>query len=836
MVVICETPYTNEKYGEHFAIFPYELSDFQKYAIEAIVDGHHVLVTAPTGSGKTLPAEFALQYFVSQGKKVIYCSPIKALSNQKCYEFIKKYPSVSFGICTGDVKSNPDAQVIIMTTEILMNRLFKGNDINNSNLDFNIDIENELGCVVFDECHYINDPGRGNVWERSIMTLPYQVQMVMLSATIDNPTGFACWCENVSKKKMNQLMNQIDNIPEKLVYLASTSKRIVPLSHYTFLTTTESIFKGMKDKALEQQIRGSTNKLLLLQDEKGNFKDVTVNEINKLKKIFETKQVFMKRKHVLNSLALHLRDQDMLPAICFVFSRKNVELCASEITVPLLEDDSKVRYNVERECEQILRKLPNFHEYLNLPEYIQLVGLLEKGIGIHHSGMIPILREIVELMISKKYIKILFATDSFAIGLDCPIRTTIFTSLMKFDGVDQRYLLPHEYTQAAGRAGRRGLDTIGYVVHCNNLFNNPTMNEYKTILCGKPQQLKSKYSISYSLMLNLLKKGQTSDFHLFSENSMMQNEITQSVQAQRELIQKNDIDLDKKWINIGLLKTPYSVCLEWLSHDKESRQSVNKKKKNAEREKGLIEDVYSTLKQDVTYAQQYLNMLDARNTEYNRLASMETYVNDQTVRLRDLLDEKGFVESVAGQTTLTLLGKYASCVAEIHPLIISEFMVNATMFADYSVNQLIGLFSCFTDIRVNEDFRQSVPNSDDSFLTKQIYLLRNLYLQYESLEIKYNTNERTNVDHSLCYDIIDLAIDWCNCTTESECRLFIQSKLSQKSISTGEFNKALLKIVTISKEIGKICEEYGHIDLLHKLSKVEALTMKYVATAQSLYL
>jgi len=323
--------------------------------------------------------------------------------------------------------------------------------------------------------------------------LPPHVQMVMLSATIDNPEGFAKWCERGSVTKE--------------VWLASTNHRVVPLSHYGFLTTTEAIFKSVKNKDLEKQIREKTNTLIPLQAHNGKFQDDGYRDMSKMLDLFEHHHVDMKRKHVLNQLSLFLRDRDMLPAIAFVFSRKHVELCAADLTVPLLEDDSKVSYIVKRECDQIIRKLPNYQEYLDLPEYNRLIGLLEKGIGIHHSGMIPILREIVELMISKKYIKLLFATESFAIGLDCPIRTAIFTSLTKFDGHNERFLMAHEYTQMAGRAGRRGIDTIGHVVHCNNLFKIPTITDYKTILGGVPQKLVSKYHISYGLILNLLKSG-----------------------------------------------------------------------------------------------------------------------------------------------------------------------------------------------------------------------------------------------------------------------------------------------------------------------------------------
>ena len=197
MVFLCNHLYENENYNQYFDNYSFELSDFQKHAIEAIVSGNHILITAHTGSGKTLPAEFAIEYFTKLNKKVIYTSPIKALSNQKFYEFSKKYPELSIGILTGDIKFNPDAQVLIMTTEILQNNLYKKLQKNTitSNLHFNMDIDNELACVVFDEIHYINDVDRGKVWEETILLLPKQVQMVMLSATIDKPENFANWCE-----------------------------------------------------------------------------------------------------------------------------------------------------------------------------------------------------------------------------------------------------------------------------------------------------------------------------------------------------------------------------------------------------------------------------------------------------------------------------------------------------------------------------------------------------------------------------------------------------------------------------------------------------------------
>lgn len=205
MVIVCNDVFDdNKNYNEYFNYFNnFELSDFQKWAIKSIVDNDHILITAHTGSGKTLPAEFAIQYYVKQGKKVIYTAPIKALSNTKLYDLRNKYPHISFGIITGDITDNPDADVLIMTTEILPhtlnNRKLKEKTNIDIKLNFEIDIDTELAAVVFDEIHYINDPERGNVWEQAILLLPPHIQLIMLSATIDKPEIFAQWIENKKK-------------------------------------------------------------------------------------------------------------------------------------------------------------------------------------------------------------------------------------------------------------------------------------------------------------------------------------------------------------------------------------------------------------------------------------------------------------------------------------------------------------------------------------------------------------------------------------------------------------------------------------------------------------
>ena len=862
MVFICSEPYPlNSKYEKYFELYSYPLSDFQKWAIHAIVEGQHVLITAHTGSGKTLPAEFAITHFVGQGQKVIYTSPIKALSNQKYYEFTKKYPHISFGLMTGDIKTNPDADVVIMTTEILVN----------------LQISFPM-CVVFDEVHYINDANRGQVWEKAILSLPPHVQMVMLSATIDQPERFAKWCER----------GQDPASPDyKQVYLASTHHRVVPLSHYGYLTTVESIFKGMKKvDTLEKEIRTSTNKLILLQNATGDFQESGYRTIVKMRKMFEQKQVYMKRKHVLNSLALHLRDHEMLPAIGFVFSRRNVELCAHEITVPLLEDDSKVPYIVARECEQIIRKLPNFQEYLGLPEYRNLVGLLEKGIGIHHSGMIPILREIVELMISKKYIKLLFATESFAIGLDCPIKTAIFTGISKFDGSQERTLLPHEYTQMAGRAGRRGIDTVGHVIHCNNLFDPLFLNDYKELLGGVPQKLVSKFRIDYSLVLNsllssnndsivadtlivesvfslvtdspkspkstdkvdpvVLTKSTDQDKSIsqvidFVNRSMMFGEISKSIESQRKCLNKLESEILEKEskfqesCKLSSSKLNKEKCLKYLDLESKLKTSVNKKRKDVEREMESIRDESKNWLNEIQSVKSILELEENRESEKYQLTYLENYIRSNIEKVLDILLAKGFIQDIDSRQTLTILGKLAINIREIHPLIMPKVIESTHFFQDFSPKQLIGFLSTLVDIKVPNDLKSSIPITDDSFIKTQVNKMAILYQEFQDSESRCGLQTGLDYDDALQYDIIDLVMQWCDCINEQSCKLFIQERLLDKEISTGDFTKAMLKISAISKELTTIAETNGEIEFLAKLAQIDGMILKYIAANQSLY-
>ena len=828
MVKICPTNYPAENeqmYSSHFEKYPFPLSSFQKFAIESIVTGNHVLVTAHTGSGKTLPAEFAIEHFKSIGKKVIYTSPIKALSNQKFYEFTNKFPHISFGILTGDIKSNPEADVLIMTTEILLNALYaKLRKTQTTGIaTFEMDFENELGCVIFDEIHYINDLDRGKVWEETIIKLPRHIQMVMLSATLDSPEKFANWCETRGD----------DTTHDKIVYLATTYERVVPLTHYSFITCTQGLFKVLKDKETEKEIMKITNKLHVIQNNQTEFNEGNYQIIHKTLQLFQDKNHHVKRQHVLNSVSKYMVEHSMLPAICFVLSRKALEKCAHEITTPLLEDDSKVPYIVRRECEQIIRKLPNFEEYIHLPEYNSMVSLFEKGIAIHHAGVMPILREMVELLFAKGYIKLLFATETFAVGINMPTKTVLFTDVNKFDGNGMRPLMSHEYTQMAGRAGRRGIDTVGHVIHLNNLFKDATSFSMKIMMKGKPQKLVSKFKISFNLMLNLVDIGET-DYTAYVSKSMTQNVIDDMVNGFSEVLLTLRRSMDNMMRSISECHINVEDIKTYIKLKNDRHMYVNKRRKEADKKIQMLELLYNNIKNDEKIVAKYIHLEREIIDRENAIIDIMNSNSNGVKSVMRFLEKHDFVVQSDELYELTVKGRVATHIKEVHCLVFGE-LLSRKYFSEAAITskELAAIFSCFTNVSVSEEKRSIVPESEVQWIKNSAVYIYQLYQQYSDDETINRLD--TGTDYNIQFDILDYVLKWCDCKSESECKLLLQDLLVTKEIFLGEFVKALLKINNIAAEMEKVAELMSDLELLSKLREIPNLTLKYVATNQSLY-
>jgi len=825
MVKVCSYNYPKEReedYKEYYEKYPYELHDFQKWAIEGIVTGNHVLITAPTGTGKTMPGEFALNFFHSKGKRTIYTTPLKALSNEKFYSFTQKYPHLSVGLITGDIKTNPDANVLIMTTEILLNKLYQTksttNNINSS-VSFEMDIQTELGCVVFDEIHFLNDENRGHVWEQTIMMLPRHVQMVGLSATLDDPEKFAYWLET---------RGDIVTKDSKQVFLTKKLVRAVPLIHYSFISVHNGINKAIKDKAVQEEIRNATNKPFVIQDEKGVFNDTQYQSTTKMLKLFEKHEIRVKRQHVLNKVTEYLVQQEMLPALCYVFSRKQLEKCAEELTTNLLEFDSKVPYIVDRECEQIIRKLPNYQEYLHLPEYVNMVKLLRKGVGIHHAGLMPILREMVEMLFARGFIKILFCTETMSVGINLPVKTCIFTDINKFNGEINRTLYGHEYTQAGGRAGRLGLDKVGHVIHLNNLFRNVDYTSYKTMMNGKPQKLTSKFKISYNLLLNLLDIGDT-NLVSFASRSMTTGDIDAQLKTTYYKMTELQTEIDNATRHSTNLRTPIHILRDYINIWNNSEMFSNKKKKETERVARQMEEDYKFLKQDIISYKKVGDKEKEMEALQKEMDQLNSYFHSGVEKVLYFLTEEEFIEN---QTALTLKGRIAAQLRETHCLIFANLLYTNKL-DQFSSKQLVALFSCFTNIAVQEDLKALIPRTDDKDVKKMVLLITDAYNSYQDAELKRNIV--SGMEYTIHYDLLEYVDEWCNADNVESCKFLLQKIGTEKEIFLGEFVKALLKINNISCEMEKIAEMTGNVAFLSKLKEIPGMTLKYVVTNQSLY-
>ena len=811
-------------------LWPFELSPFQKNAIAGLLNNKHVLVSAHTGSGKTLPAEFTIKHFVSKGKRVIYTSPLKALTNQKYHDLTLLFPDISFGLLTGDNKFNPEAQVLLMTQEILRNTLFQqqlfndsgalSNDESNIKTDiltFEMDIENELGAVIMDEAHFIVDKGRGIVWEETLMMLPNHIQLCLLTATLAKPERF---CKLIEGR----------GGPE--VWVCPTKKRVVPLTHTALLTMPESNFKTMKssDKIKHED---NFNKFVTLKTADGQYMEKNYHSLQKTLNYLDLKRIRVNQTFVLNQAIKLLKEQNTLPAIIFIFSRKKVNQMASKIQIPLFEEDSKIPSIIEKECESMLRKkLTNYKEYLLLPEYRFIIGLLRKGIAIHHAGILKEFREMIEMLFGKKYIKVLLATETFAMGINMPAKASVFTSVQKFDGKNFRTILPWEYIQMAGRAGRRGIDDKGLVLILLNLCNRDPLSstEMCHMLTGDPQSMESRFVIHSNLLLRLISVGNM-DFKAFIGKSMMNEDIENQKKEVLNKLSNLKIKQEKKPFyrtDIDNLKQLYTLNqhIEMLS---------GKKKKKRLREISNLEGTTKFIKEDY---QKYLDTVQLeKDSVYfkKRLQSIESFIDDEiNIQIKMLIDTQFVYKTEEDILSLTEKGKIAVTLQELAPLPFAEIIENGTL-NDLDTKEIIAVLSCFTNMHLSDEMTVHAIASINinAKVREAITTVKKTYNKYFDILIEQKLGIVDN--YEMHYNMVELAYKWCDANDNASCMSII-NQAKTYDISLGDFVKAILKINNIIQELEKAATISENISLIEKIREIPVLTLKSCITNQSLYL
>ncbi|HNV86724.1 MAG TPA: DEAD/DEAH box helicase [Candidatus Omnitrophota bacterium] len=424
---------------------------FQQKAIDIINREKSLIVSAPTGAGKTLIAEYAIEQALAKREKAIYTAPIKALSNQKFRDFHQRYGD-EIGILTGDVSINPHAPILIMTTEIYRNTLFE-----------NPERLKKTAWVIFDEVHYLDDWERGTVWEEAIMFSPLEIQLLCLSATVPNLEEFARWIQTVHKREIE---------------IVSETHRPVPLRNF-------------------YQCQGG-----LFPDPHALKKEGYLGRENWTASGRERRQrlYWRARPNRLEPLIRTLSREEKLPAIYFTFGRRRTETLAWELSdfdflnpqeksaVTELTQDLYDRYNLTRE------RSAN-----------EMLSLIERGIAFHHAGMLPTLKEVIERLFTSRLIKLIFTTETFALGINMPARSVIFDELRKFYGTHFANLRTRDFYQMAGRAGRRGMDREGFVYVRVNPHDIP-YPEVMRIIYGKHEPVISQFNATYATVLNLFRR------------------------------------------------------------------------------------------------------------------------------------------------------------------------------------------------------------------------------------------------------------------------------------------------------------------------------------------
>ena len=507
----------------------YEPDPFQKHAILDIHAGDHVFVTAKTGSGKTFVGEYMISRALAKGQRVFYTTPIKSLSNQKYHDLKKLFPTATVGILTGDIKVCPDAQIVVMTAEILRNLFYKrGTATESVGLTATVSLEGVAG-IIMDETHYIQDPDRGHVWEETMILCPRFVtvggvettaplQLVLLSATMPSAASLAGW---------------LGNLHQLRVCLLNTTYRVVPLEHAVLRESPHgslevSVFlnavnqwspdaytgwlrdrEATADAADEHKKRVAASKGGAGGGSTGRATGGTHTGAYWSRaehdKDHDAKSAALRasKVRVLSPIArlrrtiAWLQETNNLPALFFMFSRKECERLADQMEGSFLDSSETaavthiVDFHLSRH-RTALEKSPQFH---------QIRSLLQRGVAFHHSGLMPLLKEIVEIVYTRGLVRLLFATETFAVGLNMPTKTVVFLDLSKFsDGGEKRLLRPDEYIQMAGRAGRRGKDTRGLVLY-EPLREPVTALELRSIVSGSLPALESRMRFHYEFIL-----------------------------------------------------------------------------------------------------------------------------------------------------------------------------------------------------------------------------------------------------------------------------------------------------------------------------------------------
>jgi superfamily II RNA helicase len=793
-------------------VHPYPLDPWQQHGVAAIHRGEHVLVTANTGAGKTTIMEYQIAYCLAKNERAFVLAPIKPLSNQKWRDLRDQlkdlFPTKTVGLLTGDIKLMPEADVVVMTTEIFRNLLFKESTSTASVGTAGHLTMERLGAVIFDEVHYINDPDRGHVWEESLILMPDPIRVVMLSATMENPITFANWFGTIHRQP---------------VTLLQTSHRVVPLVHgicvpedprffIPYKTGDEAPFQMavyydyLKGKQAEADGADAWKKRVAAAQAAGESAGGLSGKVKV--------HAF---PHVLNKAVEQLRDRKLLPALIFSFSRKKCEEYAGLVSQGLVTgaEAAAIRH-------QIGFHLAPYRAILEpIPQYHQIVRLLERGIAFHHSGMLPLLKEIVELLFTRGFIKTLFCTETFSVGLNMPTRTVVFTELMKPTEHGFRALKQGEYAQMAGRAGRRGKDTEGLVLYLPS--RDPLApEELRGVLCGGLTPLRSRMAFHYDFMLKALHKGVE-----WSRVLLSNSYGTHQRKARKAAVDAEIAKVEAQLAAIPLTEEHRKLAAEKATLDHEvatTRRGAHKRATEALAAWTAANPTWATTQKMLESEKGLVRKLEDWTSQ------AEGYAAENDVRrfepVLESLVYSGYATNTEGVYALTPLGVLATECNEANPLLLS-YLYDSEQLKGARLEEIVCVLASFLVDR--EAFEKSRRLEGPSAL-----VLDTLHLLGQWTQEGIAADDYYRVSSPQDY--------WCTAPFWVE---IIDHWLQGKSaaeicgrfgLMEGNFIKGVLKVNNIVREWKALATVRADVDMLATLDGVEPRLLHGIAVPESLYM
>jgi len=752
--------------------FPFELDPFQIDACHALENGKGVLVAAPTGAGKTIIGEFAVDLVINSGGKCFYTTPIKALSNQKFTELCAKYGESKIGLLTGDTSINSEAQIVIMTTEVLRNMIYS----NSKTID-------ELKYVVMDEVHYLADKFRGAVWEEILIHLSDAVQIISLSATVSNAEEFGEWLQTV-RGETEIIVSEI---------------RPVPLyQHVLFGNRLLDLFGE------NQKLNSELTRL-----ERDSYRQVRGNWRDKPKG----------PKPLMRSEVIEKLDREgLLPAITFIFSRNNCDAAVRQcLAAGIKLTDTDERKIIRSVISKNMKNLAE--EDLVVLGYYEWADALERGIAAHHAGLLPAFKVTVEELFQQGLVKAVFATETLALGINMPARTVVLEKLSKWNGEGHVAISPGEYTQLTGRAGRRGIDIEGNaVILWNNDLDSTSVGG---LASTRTYPLKSSFKPTYNMSINLISQFGSNRARTSLESSLAQFQADKAVVGLAKQIRKNEIARDDLFAQS---KCDQGDFVEYSSMRAGIKKLETDSKRSKRKRHEIEEEIGSIRKRMKNHAchgcpdrENHSRIAERAQRLQREIDGLQERINSRTNviakrfdRIKVILDKFGYINNDA----IAQSGKMLAKIYGETDLLIAE-SIQAGVFNQLSATDLVAVISsCIYESR-NEEAAK-VPRGQ---VQNALAVISKIYGKIHEAESDLNLEPMRAPDFGFCW----ASHKWASGHS-------LTSILKGSDLTVGDFVRSMKQIIDLLRQLRAAAPDL-QVVIDQALSKIDRGVIAYAGAA-----